>query len=141
VQHCVETQTISYEAAAAAVALALEEGKRRNVAVSATVVDPTMGLVAFGRADGSMPHSVETSRRKANTSASSKKPSGWMQGDFAVALPMGTNNLLTNIRGGFPLQFNGHFVGGLGIAGGTPDQDAEIGLAVLASLNNLAPAR
>ena len=139
-QHYVETLTISYETATAAVALALEEGKRRHVAVSATVVDPAMGLVAFGRADGSMPHSVETSRRKANTAASSKRPSGWMQGDFAVALPLGTNNLLTNIRGGFPLQFDGHHLGGLGIAGGTPDQDAEIGLAVLEALNNPVPA-
>ena len=106
-QNFVETQSVNYATAARAVSLAIEEGAKRGVLVSVTVVDPTMGLIAFGRADGSMPHSVETSRRKANTAASSKRPTGWMQGDFAIALPMGTDNLLTNIRGGFPLHRTG----------------------------------
>jgi len=139
-QNYVESLSVSYAAAARAVVLALEEGERRGVLVAATVVDPMMGLVAFGRADGSMPHSVETSRRKANTAASSRRPSGWMQGDFALALPMGTDNLLTNIRGGFPLVFAGKHVGGLGVAGGTPDQDAEIGSAVLEALGSALAA-
>ena len=133
-QHFVETCSVSYAAAARAVSLAIEEGSQRGVLVTVSVVDPGMALIAFGRADGAMPHSVETSRRKANTAASSKRPSGWMQGDFAIALPMGTDNLLTNIRGGFPLTYDGKHLGGLGIAGGTPDQDAEIGLAVLEAL-------
>jgi len=140
-QTYVETVAVSYQTAARAVALALEEGHRRGVLVAVTVVDPVMSLVAFGRADGSMPHSVETSRRKANTAASSRRPSGWMQGDFAIALPMGTDNLLTNIRGGFPITIDGRHLGGIGIAGGTPDQDAEIGVAVLEALNSSkAPA-
>lgn len=133
-QTFVQTLSVNYATAARAVSLAIEEGAKRNVLVSVSVVDPAMGLIAFGRADGSMPHSVETSRRKANTAASSRRPSGWMQGDFAIALPMGTDNLLTNIRGGFPLSFEEKHLGGLGIAGGSPDQDAEIGLAVLDAL-------
>jgi glc operon protein GlcG len=138
-QDYVESHAVSYAAAARAVSLAVEEGQKRGVRVAATVVDPMMCLVAFGRADGSMPHSVETSRRKANTAASSRRPSGWMQGDFAIALPMGTDNLLTNIRGGFPLVLDGKHLGGLGVAGGTPDEDAEIGLAVLDALSNTVP--
>lgn len=138
-QNYVESLSVSHSAAARAVSLAIEEGAQRGVLVSVSVVDPTMGLIAFGRADGSMPHSVETSRRKANTAASSRRPTGWMQGDFAIALPMGTDNLLTNIRGGFPLVFEGKHVGGLGVAGGTPDQDAEIGLAVLDALATDSP--
>lgn len=135
-KYYVESVTVSYAAAARAVSLAVEEGEKRGVLVSVAVVDPSMGLVAFARADGSMPHSVETSRRKANTAASSRRPSGWMQGDFATALPMGTGNLLTNIAGGFPLTLDGKHLGGLGIAGGTPDQDAEIGQAVLDALSS-----
>ena len=130
----VETVSVSHEAALQAVGIAIKEGARLGIPVSVTVVDPPMALVAFGRADGSMPHSVETSRRKANTAASSRRPSGWMQGDFAVALPMGTDNLLTNIRGGFPLVVDGKHIGGLGVAGGTPDQDVEIALATLSAL-------
>ncbi|WP_110587999.1 GlcG/HbpS family heme-binding protein [Microbacterium suaedae] len=132
--HYVETAVVSHETALRAIDLALEIGARRGVRVAATVVDPSLALVAFARADGTMAHSTETSRRKANTSASSRRPSGWMQGEFAVALPMATGHLVTNIRGGVPLAADGRHLGGLGIAGGTPDEDAEIAAAVLAEL-------
>lgn len=128
----VETVAVSHTAAQRLVAAAITEGASRGIAVAVTVVDPALGLVAYVRADGTTPHSVETSRRKANTAASTRKPTGWMQGDFAVALPLGTGNLLTNIRGGFPLVVEGRNVGGLGVAGGAPDQDAEIAVAALA---------
>jgi|TARA_B110000503_G_scaffold122312_1_gene186771 glc operon protein GlcG len=133
------TVSISHEAAVGAVSAALKAGAAISVPVSVTVVDPALGLVAYVRADGTPPHSIETSRRKANTAASTRRPSGWMQGDFAVALPLGTGNLLTNIRGGVPISFGGIFVGGLGIAGGTPDQDIEIATAVLAAIGADSP--
>ena len=37
-----------------------------------------------------------------------------------VKLPLGANNLLTNIPGGHPISLDGKVVGGFGIAGGTP---------------------
>ena len=135
----VETVSVDHETALRAVGVAIEEGAKVGLPVAVTVVDPAMGLVAFGRADGTTPHSVETSRRKANTGASTRRPSGWMQGDFAVALPMGSGNLLTNIRGGFPLVVDGRHIGGLGVAGGTPDQDAEVALATLTALGLETP--
>lgn len=137
--HYVETVAVSHATALKAVSVAIEEGARVGLPVAVTVVDPALGLVAFGRADGTTPHSVETSRRKANTSASTRRPSGWMQGDFAVALPMGSGNLLTNIRGGFPLVVDGRHLGGLGVAGGTPDQDVEVALATLTALGLETP--
>jgi uncharacterized protein GlcG (DUF336 family) len=57
-----------------------------------------------------------------------------MQGDLAVALPLGTGELLTNIRGGVPIVIDGRHLGGLGVAGGPPDGDAEIAIAVLRSI-------
>ncbi|WP_199043430.1 GlcG/HbpS family heme-binding protein [Glycomyces salinus] len=128
----VETAAVSHAAAQRLVAAAVAEGASRGIAVAAAVVDPAMALVAYLRADGTTPHSAETSRRKANTSASTRKPTGWMQGDFALALPLGTGNLVTNIRGGHPLVAEGKNIGGLGVAGGAPDQDAEIAEAALA---------
>ena len=85
-----------------------------------------MSLVAFARADGATPHSIETSRRKANTSASTGRVTGFMQADLAVTLPLGSGNILTNIPGGVPLRFNGALAGGMGIAGGTVDEDAAV---------------
>lgn len=108
------------------------EGASQGVAVSVTVVDPSMNLVAFAKADGATPHSVESSRRKANTAASTRRPSGWMGEELALSLPLATDLKLTNITGGFPLVFDGTVAGAVGIAGGTPDQDAQIAEAIAA---------
>lgn len=128
------TTTITHEAALETIRVAIEEGAKLGVSVVVTVVDPGMSVVAFCKADGATPHSVETSRRKANTAASTRKRTGWMSDAFAIQLPLGTGGILTNILGGFPLKFDGQFVGGLGIAGGSPDQDAAIGAATLAAI-------
>jgi glc operon protein GlcG len=110
----------------------LAEGARHGVAVSVTVVDPSMDLVAFAKADDATPHSVESSRRKANTAASTRRPSGWMTEDLALSLPLATELKLTNITGGFPFVFEGTVAGAVGIAGGTPEQDAQIAEAIVA---------
>lgn len=68
----ISVAAITYDTAARAIALAIEEGAKVGVRVSATVVDPGGALVAYGRDDGTTPHSEETSRRKANTGASNQ---------------------------------------------------------------------
>ena len=130
----IETVTISHEAALKAVSTAIAEGAKLGLAVSVAIVDPSLTLVAFGKANGATPHSVETSRRKANTAASTRRATGWMPAELAVTLPMGTGNLLTNIPGGFPLKFEGKLVGGLGIAGGTVEQDAAVASATISAI-------
>jgi len=128
----IETTAISFATAHELVGLAIEEGARQGVRVVATVADPSLLLVAFGKADGATPHSVETSRRKALTAASTRRPTGWMSASFAVEAPIATGSLLTNILGGVPIRVGGRHLGGLGIAGGAPEQDAAIAAAVLA---------
>lgn len=129
-----ETVAITYDAAQNAVRVAMEQAAAVGVVPVVTVVDPSMTMVAFGRADGATPHSVETSRRKANTAASTRRKTGWMQDSFAIELPLATSGQLTNIRGGSPLLFEGTLVGGIGIAGGTPDQDAAVAEATLTAI-------
>lgn len=133
-ENYIETPTITFEAAQNAVRIGIEEAAKAGVRAVVTVVDPSMTMVAFGKADGATPHSVETSQRKANTAASTRKRTGWMSESFAVQLPLGTGGLLTNILGGAPLRFDDKHVGGIGIAGGTPDQDAAIAAATLSAI-------
>lgn len=135
-----ESVAISHASALELVHAAIDEGARRGIAVAVTVVDPGMNPVAAVRADGTTPHSVETSRRKACTAASTQKVTGYMAGDLALQLPLGTGNLLTNIQGGLPLTFERSHLGGLGVAGGPPAQDAEIAATVLAALGYTLPA-
>jgi uncharacterized protein GlcG (DUF336 family) len=126
--------TISYGYAADIVAKALDAAERAGVRAIVTVVDPALALVAFGRADGATPHSVETSRRKAMTAASTRKPSSALNPDLATALEHGTGGILTRVKGGVPIVVDGVTIGGLGVAGGLPDQDEAIALEVLAAL-------
>ena len=126
----IDIPTVSYETATEVVSFAIAEGAKVGVAVSVAVVDLGLNLVAFGKADGATAHSVETSRRKANTAASTKKETGWMPESLEIKLPLGANNLLTNIPGGHPIIFDNKVVGGFGIAGGTVEQDAEVAAAV-----------
>lgn len=125
---------VTIEAAQEAVRVALAEATKLGVQISVAVVDPAMNLVAFARGDGATPHSIETSRRKANTAASTGKPTGWMSPDLAVTLPLGTGNLITNIPGGAPLRFKNVLVGGMGVARGTVEQDAAVASAALKAL-------
>ena len=133
-----QSQTvISLEAALAVLGHAVAEGEHRGVPVSVALVDPSMGLVAFARSDGATPHSVDSSRRKANTAASTRRATGWMGDELAVPLPLATGLQLTNIAGGAPLVFDGAVAGAVGIAGGTPDQDAAIAQAAAAYATEL----
>ena len=135
----VEVSAVSHEFALRLVQAAIDEGARRGVPVAVAVSDPALGLVAYARADGTTPHSAETSRRKAMTSASTRRATGWMPDELATALPLGTGLQLTNILGGVPLVVEGRFIGGLGVAGGPPAVDAEIAAAVLTAVGADAP--
>lgn len=128
------TPTITYDLAARAVALTIDEGKKAGVRTCATIVDPALQLVAYGRTDGMTPHSVETSRRKAQTAASTRRPSALILAELAQKLEHGSGGMLTSIAGGVPIAFDGVVVGGLGVAGGKPAEDAVIADAVLAAL-------
>ena len=123
---------INVSAALDLIQAAIAEGERIGVPVSACVVDTTMTLVAFARSDGATPHSADTSRAKANTAASTRRPTGWIGEDLALPLAVATGGRLTNILGGSPIWFGATHAGGLGIAGGTPAQDTVVAAAALA---------
>jgi glc operon protein GlcG len=123
---------ITVSAALDLIHAAIAEGDLIGVPVSACVVDTSMSLVAFARSDGATPHSADTSRAKANTAASIGRPTGGMGEDLALPLAVATGGRLTNIHGGSPIRFDDAHAGGLGIAGGTPLQDAEVAEAALA---------
>jgi glc operon protein GlcG len=129
---------VSVDTALTTIGHAITEGKTLGVAISAAVVDPSMNLVAFAKADGATPHSVYSSRAKANTAASTRRPTGSMNDDLALALPLATSLKLTNITGGSPLTVDGAVIGAIGIAGGTPAQDAQIAAAVASAVQSVS---
>ena len=115
---------------------ALDISSNLNVRASISIVDRSMNLIAFAKEDGATMHSTETSRRIANSAASTGKATGWMPSEISITLPLGTNNKITNIGGGVPLIFDGNLIGGLGIAGGTVNQDKEIARQVMEKIGS-----
>jgi uncharacterized protein GlcG (DUF336 family) len=125
---------ITIDAALEAVNAALSEAKKLDLKLSVAVVNPELNLIAFARADGAPPQSIETSRRKANTSAATGRATGWMEKDLDITLPMATGNFFTNLKGRVPIKFAGVLGGGIGIGGGTEEEDKSVAIAALAAI-------
>lgn len=127
-------ELIKISTALKAIRAAMAEAEGQGLGISVAICNSLMVVVAYAHGDGATPHSAETSRRKAQTAASTRRATGWMGPDLALTLPMASGNLLCNIGGGFPIRFDGILVGAIGVAGGTVDQDIMIAKAVLRSI-------
>lgn len=100
---------------------ALEACDKEGYNVSVTVVDAAGLTRAQIRADKAGPHTLESSRKKAFTSASMGRPTA----DYAALIKKmpevaGLRDMDPNILilgGGLPLQVNGDKVGGIGVGG------------------------
>jgi uncharacterized protein GlcG (DUF336 family) len=109
--------TLAIKAAQAAVDKCTADGYK----VSAAVVDRGGNIRALLRQDGAGPHTVDSSRKKAYSSLSLRKPTGEMAA-LIVKMPavqglqfMNENMLI--LGGGLPIEFDGEVVGGIGVGG------------------------
>ena len=127
----IDRLVISTSSAIDVVTTALEGAAKAGVAASVWVVGPALEPIAFASMATATPHSRVTSKKKAQTAASTRRPTGWMPATLAIELPLASDGLLTNVAGGLPIKVNGAVIGGLGVAGGTVEQDAEIAIAAL----------
>ncbi|MBD2731537.1 heme-binding protein [Nostoc sp. FACHB-892] len=137
VQTSTSTRTvelITVDTALAAIKAGLKESQNLGADVSIAVYNSLLTLVAFAHGDGAPPHSVETSKRKAQTAASIRRPTGNFADHLTVALPLASGNLLTNLGGGLPIRFGGVHVGAIGVGGGTVEQDIAIAKAALSAI-------
>ncbi len=108
---------------------ARERAAELNIAACIAIVDPGAHLVAFHRMDGAMLGPIDVSLRKARTAVLFQAPTG----DFGAAIREHdlegmtlTNGGLAAFHGGLPIRDGEFLVGGLGISGGSADQDLDI---------------
>lgn len=120
---------------AAATARALELNKPITVAV----VDSGGYVVALERMDGARPLQPGIATAKAYTAAVMQRPASmlkkWEQsqpGFFAQVARMGHQPIVAT-EGAIPIK-KGELLGGLGVAGGTAEEDEELCRKVLAEL-------
>ena len=105
------------KAAHATVDKCLADGYR----VSVTVVDQGGNIRAILRQDGTGPHTLESSRKKAYTSASMKQPTAKLAGLIAKMPALQglarMNDDMLMLAGGLPIKFGDAVVGGIGVGG------------------------
>jgi uncharacterized protein GlcG (DUF336 family) len=105
------------KAAHATVDKCLADGYR----VSVTVVDQGGNIRAVLRQDGTGPHTLESSRKKAYTSASMKQPTAKLA-ELITKMPalqglQRMNEHMLLLAGGLPIKIGNDFVGGIGVGG------------------------
>jgi glc operon protein GlcG len=117
---------------AAAVEKAAEMGKPQCVAV----VDDGGNLLAFSRMDGAKILSIESAIRKAATAASSRAPTGGIQGELEFRLAHATSGRLVNLKGGLPIIVDGITIGGIGVGSQTGEEDLEVARSAIRVIAN-----
>ena len=121
--------------------LAGAEAKARAMGLNANiaVVDEGGHLLAFERMDQARPASIYTAMSKAITAATLRQPSGPIPPGSEHPDPLlnlGLENAaaasggkITTLRGGLPIVVDGQVIGGVGVGGGTGEQDAQVARA------------
>ena len=135
-KHLRLTQAGAMKIIEAAVGKALEMGKPQCIAV----VDDGGHLLAFTRMDGGKRLSIESSIRKASTAASSRAPTGGIQGELEFRLAHATAGQLVNLKGGLPIIVDGITIGGIGVGSQTGEEDLEVAQAGLRAIAGVRSA-
>ena len=100
---------------------ALEACKKDGYRVSVSLVDRAGILRAMGRADGAGSHTVESSRKKAYTASSLRRPTTELA-ELIGKVPTlqalrDMNPEILILGGGLPIEISGDVVGAIGVGG------------------------
>lgn len=129
--------TISYESAAAMVAAATAKAEELGCKQNVAVVDDGGNLKAFGRMDGAPLLGVEGCQRKAFTAlfgVGTQDLYNAIKGDESLVVGLSHFSRATMVGGGLPIVVDGEVIGGIGVGGGTVDEDVACSQAGLDAL-------
>ena len=116
-----------------------------GVPMCIAIVDESGNLIAFERMDGGKAHSIIVAQDKAFTAGSARKATHeynavCVPGSLAFGIHTEAGGRMSTVGGGYPVQVEGDFVGGIGVSSGTPQQDMDVAQAgiehYLAALGN-----
>lgn len=134
--------SITCSAAVELIEAAHEAAHEIGFEAAVAITDTGGHLMAFQRADGARFLSAEVALAKAWTAVSSALPTHTWNSIVAVpeASPLAHHPRLMAVAGGYPVFENGRIIGGLGVAGGSAEQDQQAAEAALSALSFEAPA-
>ncbi len=123
---------ITFEQARQLMEIARRRAATIKKPITVVVVDTGGFVVSIDRMDGARPLQPSIATAKAYTAAVMQRPSamlkGWCDSQpqfFAQVSTMGHHPIVAT-GGGMTLRMNGVLMGGLGISGGTGDEDQQI---------------
>ncbi|USP81204.1 hypothetical protein yc1106_08478 [Curvularia clavata] len=119
---------ISANQAQTVIKAAIANATAQQIPENIAVVDPSGMLVAFHRMDNAYLGSIDISQKKARTAVLFN---GLSSGDLYAATQPGaplysaenSNGGLIVFGGGLPIYVDGKLIGGVGVSGGSVDQD------------------
>lgn len=134
----VNTAVISAEAAGQALAATVSHARQLGIVINVAITDNSGTLAGFLRMPGAFLHSIDIAIDKAYTAASFGFPtSQWMkilEGDEALKAGLPLRPRLVIFGGGLPIVENGMRIGGIGVSGGSAEQDEECARAGLKAI-------
>lgn len=125
---------LTNEGAHKILAAAVEKSHEIGIPECISVVDTGGHLICFTKMDGAFVQSIDSSLRKAMTSASYGDPTGHMPEGVDIKLAIATDGKRINLLGGLPIIVDGHVIGGIGVGSGTGEEDLVVAIAGLAAL-------
>lgn len=119
--------------------------------VNIAVVDDGGHLLAFERMDQARPASSYTAISKAATAATMRQPTGplpagaehpdpWLNLALEHAAAS-SGGKITTLRGGVPIVVDGQVIGGVGVGGGTGEQDSQVARAGIQAFSDRLDAQ
>ncbi len=131
---------LTLETAQTAVDAALEKATEIGVPMIAVVVDDSGTMKAFARQDNAFLGSVTIAEDKAITAVSFQGPTHQLAEAFGsdpvMLASFANRENITLIGGGYPIMQNDTLVGGIGVSGGSAEQDQECAEAGLEAISN-----
>ena len=109
-----------------------------NINVNIAIYDVGANLLAFQKMDGALLGSIDVSLKKARSAVLFQAPTetlGQLVREHQLESIEQTNNGLILFAGGEPISLDGTVIGGIGISGGSAEQDKEIALYAISQLN------
>jgi uncharacterized protein GlcG (DUF336 family) len=136
--HSIQQACITSESAHAAVAAAVAHAHTLGIRINVAVTDPSGILMAFLRMPGAFVHSAQIAVDKACTAASfgfaTSKWKDVVGADALLASGLTKQPHMAMFGGGLPIDEANQRIGGIGVSGGSAEQDEICARAALAAL-------
>ena len=134
----ISCSAISTQAALLACQAAVAHAETLGIRINVAITEASGTLTAFLRMNGAFLHSIDIAIDKAYTAASFGFPtSQWtqvLQGDEALRIGLPLRPRLVVFGGGVPIRDGEVLIGGLGVSGGSAEQDEACARAGLQAL-------